>query len=371
MTKPTTYILLCFSLLLIVISCTDADPLRPDGPMLEVDATDIVFDALFTFQSQTKKVAIRNTGDTELVISNVRIDDNLDGEYTFVLNSQVLAPGGVDTLSVSFSPSDFIRYDSDLVIESNFENDVLIRLDGTGIPKVSNQEIWNFTSQSGVNQFASEMFDVVNTEEVIISSTANINDPVLDLSSLSVIKEVERLQIINNSSLEDLTGLEGILVKSELIVKANDQLTSLNQLDGLVSSNFSIDLEDNRRLSSLDFLGGLTTIGTLRVVDNGSLTNFVGAESIETIDGDLVVLENDRLESLNGLEGISIAISDDNMDGEMRIIDDIRVEANPVLNDYCGLVNTLSQGEAFYGNVIITNNQLETTLLDLQTGICN
>ncbi len=368
--KSTTYIISTLFLFFTILSCVDADPLQPDGPNLETSVVDVVFDASFTFQRQTEEIEIKNTGDTSLVIDEISISDNTGEEFNYSISSLVIPEDGVGILEVSFKPSDFIRYSRDLVIKSNFENDVLVRLEGTGIPNVLNQDEISFTAQSSIDQFAQEMYDIVNTKDVTISSTANINDPILDLSALSVIKEVEVLRLISNSQLENLEGLDDLLVKNELIVRSNGVLGSLDQMNGLVSSNISIHLENNRGLSSLDFLNGLTMIGDLRVINNRSLVDFTGAESIETIDGDLVVLENSALKSLKGLEGISVSIEDE-LSGENRFFDDVKIQENEQLDDYCSLLNILSGSEDFFGNIIIINNKLDLSLTDFTSGTCN
>lgn len=355
---------------IILYSCTSADPLQPDGPILDTEETDIIFDAMFTFQTQTQSLVINNTGDSRLTINNISISDNINKEFTFEPSTLVIAPGGSSSIAITFSPSDFIRYSKNLILESNFENDVLVRLEGVGIPKVSNQEVWNFTSQSSVNAFANNNFDIVNTKEVSISSTANINDPIVNVSALSLINDIESLRIINNPVLEDLDGLQSVNISNTLEVELNRSLKTLNPLNGLKDSNFNIFLKDNINLNTLDFLKVLTTIGDLRVVNNLSLKDFNGAENIITINGDLVILNNDGLESLNGLEGVSQTFFDESS-SENRLVDDIRVDDNGQLADFCGLNNVFIQGEDFFGNVIITNNASNPSLVDLTSGNCN
>lgn len=375
MIKPTIYILACVTSLLTIVSCIDADPLSPNGPILDVDQVDIVFtDPLFIFQNEKKSVELKNSGDSELVITGIEINDG-DGndlsEFTAVIGATVIPPGGVTILEVTFQPSEFIRYNRELIIKSNFENEALIRLEGIGVPKVSNQEVWNFTSQFSVDQFEKEGYDIVNTKEVFISSTVNsVLDPIVDLSALSIIKEVDLLQIANNSILEDLTGLDNLLIKEDLIVRSNQSLKSLNQLNGSMSSSFNIEIESNRNLESLDFLQGLTTIRDLKIINNRALKDFKGAETIQTIDGDLVIFDNDSLISLEGLEGVSVTIFDE-LSGENRFLDDVSIRDNRELINFCGLLNVLSGSQDFFGDIVIANNKLEISLVQLQMGTCN
>lgn len=373
MSTPTLKYILATFIIIITFSCTDVDPLQPEGAILSTDEIDIIFDPLFTFQSETQTIKIRNIGDTRLIIDKITIDDNTMEEFSFELSSSEIPVGGEGELSVTFSPSDFARFNRNLIIQSNSENDVLIRLDGTGVPKVSNQELWSFTSQSSIDSFKNEKFDIVNTNEIQISSTANINDPVTDLSALSIIEQVERLRINNNSTLVDLKGLQDLKVTEELVVEFNTALVTLNDLKGLDSEDvINITIEGNSNFEDLSFLSSLTLIGDLKLINNRKLASLVGLENIDTIDGDLVIFDNDNLVSLDGIEGLSIPVADENVDGEMmRIIDDISIRNNPNLINYCGLTPVLTGSDAFYGTVIIDNNELDIPLADLQAGICN
>ncbi len=377
--KRPTNILIPIFFLLTLIGCVEADPLRPDGPVLEVDTTDLVFNALFKFQSETKEIAIENTGDADLIINEIVINDNVSGVFTTSkVDNLILVPGARDTILVNFQPKDFIRYDTDLFIKSNFKNDKFVNLEGAGIPKKTLQKDWEFRSQSEIDLFAAEFYDEVPDEvdDILISSVINAgNDPILNLSALSIFKKVKRLEVTNNRELEDLKGLENINVTNRLTVASNEKIESLNQLTGLVSSKFNIELANNTNLQSLDFLRPLNLIGDLKVTNNRLIRNFLGAENIRTIDGDLVIQDNRFLTSLNGLEGVNLSIAKETANGNMvnRIIDDISIRNNGQLVDLCGISGIINNpdSDSAYGTIVIAGNASnDITVESIKMGSC-
>ena len=118
------------------------------------------------------------------------------------------------------------------------------------------------------------------------------------------------VQIVNNDSLKDLSGLDGLEeTTTKFLIQGNENLQDLQGLEKLEQVHY-LAIHDNPKLLALSGLGGLTTatlglsIGYCADGGNNSLSNLHGLDSIETIGG-LSVDNNANLTSLMGLEPLT------------------------------------------------------------------
>ena len=153
------------------------------------------------------------------------------------------------------------------------------------------------------------------------------------LKSLSALSSLERvngdLAISYNSSLSSLDGLHNLVYVGNGLWVQGDRLTDLEGLSSLVTVESFLAVRDNPRLVSFDGLTQLTRLGgllihhnealedmsalhqitttrnTVSIVGNPSLRSLVGLSALQTVEGNLVLQENRRLETLNGLEALT------------------------------------------------------------------
>jgi len=90
-------------------------------------------------------------------------------------------------------------------------------------------------------------------------------------------------------------------------------ITNLNGLDSVTTINGSLLIVDNNLLATLTGLESLTTInGGLGIVSNDLLTDMTGLRNVNSISGNLTIGWNHKLRSLSGLENIN-AVSIQNL----------------------------------------------------------
>ena len=141
-----------------------------------------------------------------------------------------------------------------------------------------------FYSQAEIDSFPSDYPDCTQLEgEVRISG-----EDIINLGGLADVNSIEgSLFIIDNTSLSDLEGLEG--------------LTSIEE-------NLQIgwwDSGENPFLESLAGLNGLSSIGgNLSIQYNPILPNLSGLNAVEFVGGYLSIYNNSSMTTLTGLENI-------------------------------------------------------------------
>jgi len=121
------------------------------------------------------------------------------------------------------------------------------------------------------------------------------------------------LQILCNDALVSLTGLEGLTsiggylgIGNSIPESGNPDLTSLTGLDGLISIGGGLIISGNDALVSLTGLGGLTSIGVgLGIFSNDALTSLTGLEAVTSIGEHLRISGNPALINLSGMENVT------------------------------------------------------------------
>ena len=132
------------------------------------------------------------------------------------------------------------------------------------------------------------------------------NTALTTLSDLNLTSALA-ITIENNDLLTDLKGLENITTLEEsLAIIDNDGLTNLNDLAGLTGLG-SLIIANNIALNNIQALSKITSLPGffgLQIVLNSALTDLQGLENITTISGQVLILQNEGLTSLNGLNGL-------------------------------------------------------------------
>ncbi len=158
-----------------------------DGPNSEI-TTNIGF--LVSFgdvaidQGKDYEVTIDNDGEGELVVSEIRIDNNNSNAYS--LSEDITTPLRIEkshTISINFKPKFEKLYTADFIIESDAVNEPQFskRITGTGV-LMSNVDLWengqklfkvNLSPNPAVNNTVVEFLELSNLQSVI---TANLYD---------------------------------------------------------------------------------------------------------------------------------------------------------------------------------------------------
>jgi len=182
-----------------------------------------------------------------------------------------------------------------------------------------------FNSQAEIDNFAINFPDCTTIFADLLISGSDINDltPLQVINSISV---TNSLIIDDNPILESLDGLENIISLRTtdnsfilLEISNNPLLTSTSALSNMIADQEFIDggggavvgidliIQNNPNLLSFDGLENIeTTLFTLEINDNDSITDLTGFLGITTID-DLFVANNTSLSSLTGLDNLELA----------------------------------------------------------------
>jgi hypothetical protein len=158
---------------------------------------------------------------------------------------------------------------------------------------------------------------------------------ITNLTGLSELRQVKRLEVRYCPNITVLTGLEDLTRVDNFIITGNEVLPSLpnfNELeqigyltitgnDGLAdlgrlpaSNLLTLDVSGNAQLTSYEGLETVTTVnGNVTLSSNALITDFKGLENLSSIGGDLVIEDNASLTSLEGLNITSVA-------GDLRIL---------------------------------------------------
>lgn len=140
------------------------------------------------------------------------------------------------------------------------------------------------------------------------------NPSLTSLAALSNLDSIAGgLAIYADTSLLDLTGLDGLTSLVFLTVHGNNALTSLTGLDNLTTiGGGGLSFDNNDALTNLTGLDNVTSIeGSLKIgatyhsyVGNPALTSLTGLDNLTFIGGSLFIYGNNALTSLTGLDSI-------------------------------------------------------------------
>lgn len=142
------------------------------------------------------------------------------------------------------------------------------------------------------------------------------DDVLVDVSGLSAVTQLDKLDLEHNASLTDLSGLSALTDLGTLSITGNDQLTQVTSLTSLTHVLNGITLDTNSSLTTVDF-PALTTIGdgngpsanlgNLDLSGNGALAN-VSFGSLSSMDGTLSIADAGGLADLAGFTSLISAV---------------------------------------------------------------
>lgn len=161
------------------------------GPQIILSQTAIDFEEVIVGTTASKTFDIRNSGDEDLIISELYVDRDFDPTEVFNIKNPPALPLTIQpnqnyTVEVTFSPKDeAVSYTSTVVIKSNAKNspDELVTLDGIGVAgnvpliTASKSEI-NFGSVQVQNSKITDV-DITNSglDDLTITNLTIANNP--------------------------------------------------------------------------------------------------------------------------------------------------------------------------------------------------
>ncbi len=159
--------------------------------------------------------------------------------------------------------------------------------------------------------------------DVTLSSQAEVNSFVTNFPTCDTIQGIFVIGYQDGTNTSDITDLSAlgnlIAVKGNFYIRNNPNLTSITGLDALTAAGVSdfnsntgvlFTIDNNSNLTSLSGLSNLNHVnGIFTINQNHSLTDLSGLEKLESLlyedtVGQLLILQNDDLENLKGLDNL-------------------------------------------------------------------
>ncbi len=160
-----------------------------------------------------------------------------------------------------------------------------------------------------------------------------VNDSV-DIAALSECNVISGGVVIEDTNLTSLTELENLItVDGDLNIGRNFALTNLTGLENLTTVGGHLMIHRNHALTSLTVLDNLTSVGgNLFIGFNSVLTSLTGLENLPSVGGHLIIHSNSVLTNLTGLENIT------------SVGGNLHIDSNDVLTSLAVLNNVSSVG---------------------------
>ena len=157
-------------------------------------------------------------------------------------------------------------------------------------------------------------------------------------------------------------------VEDDVIIQYNEQLGSLNGLNGLTTIGGDIAIMGNPALTNMNAFSTLSSLGgDLKIRGNNMLTSLNGFEGISSTSGGIQIVENNNLTTLDGLQNITAIGANRPIEIGTTAYSENLPNAN--LTDFCAIKDLLLSGQ--HGDVYINNNAYNPTESEIESGDCN
>ena len=192
------------------------------------------------------------------------------------------------------------------------------------------EENVQLSTQAEVNAFAELRVTQLSGNLVIgrtTGSSTDDEDPITDLSGLSLLTAIEGDLIISRTSeLLELSGLEALNeISGDLIIRLNRELSTTFGLNNLQRIGGDLEISANSALNNLDALASVEGVQNFRFAHNAAMKRLFDMTSINSLN--VVTIEgNTSLENIAGLNGTSIR--------------ELTINGNDVLENLRGLEST-------------------------------
>ncbi len=225
-----------------------------------------------------------------------------------------------------------------------------------------------FTSQQEIDDFSANFPSCVHIMGNLTVQEANIGN-ITDLSGLAQIQSVEGvLRIEHNNALVNLNGLDNISSVGSLLIGVNPSLTSIAQLSGITTLD-NLTLAWNEKLMDFTGLNNIATAYGDVQIHYTAVESLSGLSSLSSVGGLFIILGNSNLTNLNGLQNLTSIgerlfivnnaslVNLNGLDNLVTVAGNFTVRVNSSLSSLSGLENLTSIGGFFYvgGNPLLTN----------------
>jgi hypothetical protein len=202
-----------------------------------------------------------------------------------------------------------------------------------------------------------------------MSISIQSNQALTNIDGLTSITSAYYISISSNDVLTNIDGLHSVTSATSIYIFGNNLLEDITGLSSLTTLEGPLIISNNNSLHNLDGLLSLNTIGIadwqyndsegLIISGNDVLTNIDGLSSLTSIEGSLDIHENTGLLNLDGLSSLT------------SVGDDLVIQSNPALISCCGLFPLLN-AVGVSGSIDISNNGAGCTQIDIiEGGYCD
>lgn len=253
---------------------------------------------------------------------------------------------------------------------------------------------FHLQTQSDIDAFGLNQISIVDGSIIIGPNYGAVNDPIVDLSALSCLREVsgtliisgcnelktlhglENLQIVQerigidlNPELTNLEGLNNIDTISSLLITGNSKLTNLSGLENLKYCWSLINISGNDVLNEINALSNVTNTSAIEISNNPLLENLSVFNNLEnTVLNFLLVRDNLSLLNLDGFQGMNeinyIEITGNpklqtlsELSNITHILNSLIIERNDALTDFEAFssIEVLDRTLSIQQNPVLTN----------------
>jgi|GEM_PF-2637057 len=221
------------------------------------------------------------------------------------------------------------------------ENSELENLEGLqGLEEIGTLRInknGNLNSLAGLKDFVSIDYFIISGNQVLASleGLASLdtilrldikeNQSLLNLSGIDI-ERLEILDLVDNSLLTNLKGLEFLPFLNTFRVQDNSSFTSFEGLPIGINSYTQITIDGNNALTKIDGLESVDSIKNLRIKNNSSLVNLDGLESLKYFSF-FELNNNTSIQDIGGIRNV-----------EPESISEFFLYENPMLS-FCSYAN--------------------------------
>ncbi|RFN58693.1 DUF7619 domain-containing protein [Marixanthomonas ophiurae] len=217
---------------------------------------------------------------------------------------------------------------------------LLLLISFVGVGQCPTEPI-TLTTQAEVDAFQTDYPNCTQLQNSLIIDGATIDD----LSQLTVITEIQgNLRILNTINLQNLNGFQNLSLIYDLEISNNNSLQDLSGLGNLYqNNNYDLIVDNNDALINLNGLEQMINLNHVYIINNDLLTGLEGLSGL--IDVGELKLENNI--SLTEISGLPRSLQ----------IFEIRLLNNPVLSDITGL-QYVKTGSVWAGYIDIIGNPI-------------
>ncbi|MDC8005003.1 hypothetical protein POV27_13150 [Aureisphaera galaxeae] len=415
-----------FIIPLVLGSCSNDDSSSQQGDGVELSAQDLT-------------ITINENPEEGAFLGQLQATSNIDGEFRFLVEFTDFPEALVlneDTGEFTVNdPTDF-NFELNEQLVFNIRVSVRARIERVLLTiNITNLELEGefpgqveLTSQERVDFFGSNRYESIARDLTIGGTVPDGETPITNLLALRDLKNVSRILTIENADeLPTPNGLETLESVGDLMIENNDALNDITPFSDLtvtgdfvihrnhsivdmigaptISVGETLTISENAGLLSIQGFGGNSQVEGISIIQNAFLSNITAFGSLETMSGDLLIINNPNLSNLDFMSSLrevgnhinfhkipnapTIALpSLTTVQGDFSVASNSAVTAisgvegltfvggnfemvnNSGLGDFCAFIN-LIENAGIQQNYIMQGNNYNPTQQDILDGDCS